>query len=62
MSQESDTATSFPTYDLTCTDCSYEATVVGTVYEALDVADAHQAEHGDPAADHFVNLERQRDE
>lgn len=44
------------TFRLRCTDCSFETTVEGDSRDALDVADAHQAEHGEPLADHFVNF------
>lgn len=47
------------TYRLTCTDCSFEATVEGDVYEALDHADAHQEEYTDHPGNHFVNFTRE---
>lgn len=44
-------------YELTCTDCSFEATVEGDFGDALEVADNHQGEFGEITADHFVDLE-----
>ena len=46
-------------YDLFCTDCDFEVTVTGTVYDALDVADAHEEKHGGPPMDHFVTFRLQ---
>lgn len=43
-------------YDLTCTDCSFEATVEGEFGDALDTADEHQDGSG-AAAEHFVDVE-----
>lgn len=45
-------------FDLSCTDCSFETTVEGSVSDAFDVADAHQEDHGDTPTGHFVNFER----
>lgn len=58
MTSEGDASPEPNTYKLTCTNCAFETTVEGTVYEALDVADTHQDEHGEAASDHFVDLER----
>lgn len=43
-------------YALTCTDCSFETTIEGTVMDAFDVADIHQKRHGHVQPDHFVNI------
>lgn len=45
-------------FDLSCTDCSFETTVEGSVTDAFDAADAHQEEHGETPTGHFVNFER----
>ena len=57
MSAEPVTTRGTKTYNLTCTDCQFEATVNGDCYEVLDLIDAHQAEHEGDAFDHFVNFE-----
>lgn len=57
MSSDTKDATSDLTYELTCTDCAYEATVDGSVHDALDVAKAHQEEHGGLSTEHFVDFE-----
>lgn len=50
------------TFQLTCTDCSFQAAVEGTVDDALDVAEDHQENRGDGGAiDHFVDFELHRD-
>lgn len=46
-------------YELFCTDCDFEVTVTGTVYDALDVADAHEEKHGDRSMEHFVTFKLQ---
>lgn len=51
-----DTATQV--FELICTDCAFKATVEGSLFEALSVADSHQEEYGVAAAGHFVNFER----
>lgn len=43
-------------YELFCTDCDFEATVNGTVHDALDIADTHQEEYGERPMDHFVTF------
>lgn len=45
-------------FDLSCTDCSFETAVEGSVSDAFDAADAHQGEHGETPTGHFVNFER----
>lgn len=45
-------------FELTCTDCTYETTVEGTFLDALDVANAHEDEHGRTHTDHFVDVTR----
>lgn len=57
MSSEVEDPTQTFTYELTCTDCAFEATVDGGVYDALDVAEAHQEKYEDPYAEHFVDFE-----
>lgn len=44
-------------YELSCTDCPFEAIVYGTSDEALELADKHQNNNGDTPGDHFVELE-----
>lgn len=44
------------TYGLTCTDCGFESTVRGSVYEALYLAKAHRNAHGEPGHEHFVDF------
>lgn len=55
-SEADDSGTSF-TYELDCIDCSYESTVTGSVYDALDIAEAHQQNREDDSDEHFVNIE-----
>lgn len=57
MASEADGSTTAKTYELLCTDCSFEATVQGSFHEALDVAEAHQDDYGKAPADHFVNFQ-----
>lgn len=57
MPAESEESAADNTYELTCTDCAYEATVNGDVHDALDAANLHQGVHGDTAAEHFVDFE-----
>lgn len=56
MSSETEETSSL-TYELSCTDCSYEATVDGSVHDALDTAQAHREEHGSTYGGHFVDFE-----
>lgn len=56
MTSEADDSAVSRTYELVCTDCEFGATVDGTVHDALDVADAHQDEHGNRLEDHFVTF------
>jgi hypothetical protein len=58
MASGSDESSSTNTFVLSCTDCEFETTVEGGVTNALDVADNHQANHGEGVTDHFVNFER----
>lgn len=55
---ESDETTTGPVFELVCTDCTFERTVEGTFYDALDVADEHQEENGTVSTEHFVNFRR----
>lgn len=57
MSSETENGTSDTTYELTCTDCSYQDTVDGSVHDALDEAKAHEDEHEKHSTQHFVDLE-----
>lgn len=57
MTSEDDETASTNVYELTCTDCAFETTVEGSVFDALDVADSHQDEHGQALTEHFVNFE-----
>lgn len=45
-------------YELDCTDCAFQTTVVGTFAEAVDAVEAHRAEAGAGLTDHFVNVHR----
>lgn len=58
MTSDGSDTTAAATFELTCIDCEYSATVEGSLYEAFDVADTHQEEHGETDSDHFVNVER----
>lgn len=53
-----ETETETDVYELTCIDCTFEATVEGTVYDVFDVVDTHQERHSDTRPEHFVNFER----
>lgn len=57
MATDADESGASITYELTCTDCQYEATVTGDVYDALDVAESHQEKHDEDSNQHFVNVE-----
>lgn len=57
MTSEADEPRITDTYVLACNDCTFETTVEGTAFDALDVADAHQAKHGDSPVEHFVDFE-----
>lgn len=57
MTAETNDISTSKTFELTCTDCTFETTVDGSFYDALDVADAHQEEHGVAPTDHFVNFQ-----
>lgn len=47
-------------YELDCTDCPFETTVVGEFEAVFDEIEAHRQEQGaDPHA-HFVNVHRRR--
>lgn len=59
MASETDDSAPRRTYELVCTDCEFEATVDGTVHDALDVADSHQQERGTRIEDHFVTFKLQ---
>lgn len=56
MTSEVDKKTSTPFYELTCTDCTFEATAHGSVHEALHMAKAHREEHEEPHREHFVDF------
>lgn len=56
MTTDVDDASSMPVYELSCTDCSFETRVRGTVYDALEEAKSHRVEYGEPHRDHFVNF------
>jgi hypothetical protein len=58
MSSDSDGSAGERTFELSCTDCSFETTVEGEVMDALDVAESHQTKQGESVTDHFVNFER----
>lgn len=60
MTAEIDETLSTSTYSLVCNDCQFETTTDGSFLDALDVADAHQAEYGKTATEHFVNIELDR--
>lgn len=53
---ETDDTSATRTFRLTCTDCSFETAVDGNSRDALEEAEAHQAEYGGPLVDHFVNF------
>lgn len=57
MATEADESEASITYELACADCSYEATVTGSVYDALDVAESHQEKREVDSGEHFVNIE-----
>jgi hypothetical protein len=57
MSEAKESATTDDTYELVCTDCEFTTTVDGSIYDALDTAEAHQDEYGTLSMDHFVNVE-----
>lgn len=57
MTTEPDTATTRNVYDLTCTDCEFEATVEGSVHDALDEARRHRTENEETYTEHFVEFE-----
>jgi hypothetical protein len=57
MTDDTDETTQNVQYDLACVDCAYERSVEGTFLDALDVADDHQEDAGEPPGDHFVNIE-----
>lgn len=42
MASETDESSASHSYEVFCTDCDFETTVDGTVYDALDVADDHK--------------------
>jgi hypothetical protein len=45
-------------YRLDCTDCSFQATVVGTRADVSDEIDAHREEQDAGPTEHFVNVHR----
>lgn len=45
------------TYKLSCTDCSFETTVRGDVFDVYDAIDDHQEPFTNTAVRHFVNFE-----
>lgn len=58
MTTNVDDAGSENVYDLACTDCDFEVTVEGDLFDALDVAESHETERGGSGTmEHFVNLE-----
>lgn len=57
MESETDDSATTTTYRLTCTDCSFETTVNGSVDEALEVAKSHRQEEGVVYLEHFVDFE-----
>ena len=56
MASDASETDSVARYDLSCTDCSFEATVEGGFGDALETADEHQDGSG-AAAEHFVDVE-----
>lgn len=44
------------TYRLSCNTCSFETTVEGDCYDALDLADAHREEYAESVGNHFVDF------
>lgn len=56
MTSETDQPTSTTTYVLTCTDCTFETNVRGSVYEALQAAKSHRVGNGDADNEHFVDF------
>lgn len=44
-------------YDLSCTDCTFTATVNGSTDDVFDVIDHHHSEAYDNHKGHFVNIE-----
>lgn len=57
MTTGANESTTINTYELTCNDCTFETTVEGDIFDALDAADTHQEEHGETLTGHFVNFE-----
>lgn len=57
---ELEEATTANTYSLSCTDCSFEMTVEGDTYDALEISDAHQEKYGETLRDHFVNFQMEQ--
>lgn len=45
-------------YELECTDCSFQTTVVGEFDEVFDVIEAHREEEYAGPTEHFVNIHR----
>lgn len=56
MTSDTDQSAKTDSFELYCTDCDFEATVTGTVNDALDVADSHQDDHGTMPGEHFVTF------
>lgn len=63
MAQSDSSLTSKPaepttdgTYKLSCNHCSFETTVEGDCFDALEVADAHQEEYTEHLAAHSVDF------
>lgn len=45
-------------YELDCTDCPFQTTVVGEFTDVIEAIDAHRAEQKIAPTDHFVNVRR----
>lgn len=56
MTSDVDGSVTANTYELRCTDCTFETTVVGSFADAFEVADSHQEGHGERSLEHFVNV------
>lgn len=45
-------------FELDCTDCSFDTTILGEYDAVRDEIDAHQQDRGAEPADHFVTVHR----
>lgn len=57
MNTRTDQGVSSRSYELRCTDCSFEATVEGDVFAVLDVIEGHQERYVNDPIEHFVEFE-----